>query len=452
MGLLISRFRKKKTSEEKLEDLTQNIQKIGQFLDNEEDKLRLHVRLFVIYSTIIYVFIASIFFILDPAWGYKYMLLVLVLSPLVIYLIRKLLIHYHKSKIVRYKKKIDEHRKEKQKIIENVMETEIYKDAKRILEKYDVPYSSKRLTPPRPPVPSTPIPIPKPTPSTVTPYQSSLVSTDLRRRVARDAFFNQTNQLVSVQKPTPTLVRPVIPESKGVFNKIFEKFVGDGPNDRYALICGNCSSHNGMALQEEFMYLSYRCVYCGYFNPAKKQRHVVPIVRNLIAIEGGTSDSDSSSEKHPRLQITELEDSESETKDDENLKGMGSKSNNDSDKSRRISFSNQSPLPNTVEPDENKENENVDEATAPVVEEKIQENEESLNNNGTEKTPNDCEEKKCDAESKEVENRSHNVVEKERKQDKVVEEKAEVPTDTVSPMEVDEEPSVEHVNQKMEVS
>ena len=36
------------------------------------------------------------------------------------------------------------------------------------------------------------------------------------------------------------------------------------------------SSHNGMALKEEFEYLSFRCCYCYYLNPAKKQRPFAP--------------------------------------------------------------------------------------------------------------------------------------------------------------------------------
>ena len=30
--------------------------------------------------------------------------------------------------------------------------------------------------------------------------------------------------------------------------------VGDGPGSRYALICTQCYSHNGMALKDEFEY------------------------------------------------------------------------------------------------------------------------------------------------------------------------------------------------------
>lgn len=34
-----------------------------------------------------------------------------------------------------------------------------------------------------------------------------------------------------------------------------EYLVGDGPSNRYALICKQCLSHNGMALKEEFEYV-----------------------------------------------------------------------------------------------------------------------------------------------------------------------------------------------------
>lgn len=51
-----------------------------------------------------------------------------------------------------------------------------------------------------------------------------------------------------------------------------EYLVGDGPNNRYALICQKCHSHNGMALRDEFEYISFRCAYCFHLNLAKKKR------------------------------------------------------------------------------------------------------------------------------------------------------------------------------------
>ena len=40
----------------------------------------------------------------------------------------------------------------------------------------------------------------------------------------------------------------------GLYVQVIEYLVGDGPNNRFALICSQCCSHNGMALKEEFEY------------------------------------------------------------------------------------------------------------------------------------------------------------------------------------------------------
>ena len=51
--------------------------------------------------------------------------------------------------------------------------------------------------------------------------------------------------------------------------------MGDGPNNRYALICRGCHSHNGMALRDEFEYMTFRCAYCYHVNLAPKTRPVL---------------------------------------------------------------------------------------------------------------------------------------------------------------------------------
>ena len=50
--------------------------------------------------------------------------------------------------------------------------------------------------------------------------------------------------------------RSVLPKDRGAMEKLIDFVVGDGPQNRYALICNICKSHNGMALPEEFEYLS----------------------------------------------------------------------------------------------------------------------------------------------------------------------------------------------------
>ena len=58
--------------------------------------------------------------------------------------------------------------------------------------------------------------------------------------------------------PGPPLPRPVLPRERGYLDKFVEFLVGDGPANRYALICRQCESHNGMALREEFEYIAFR--------------------------------------------------------------------------------------------------------------------------------------------------------------------------------------------------
>ncbi|CAH3196076.1 unnamed protein product, partial [Porites evermanni] len=61
-----------------------------------------------------------------------------------------------------------------------------------------------------------------------------------------------------------------------MFLQVIEYLVGDGPNNRYALICKQCCSHNGMALKDEFEFTAFRCCYCHHLNPARKQRPTAP--------------------------------------------------------------------------------------------------------------------------------------------------------------------------------
>lgn len=55
--------------------------------------------------------------------------------------------------------------------------------------------------------------------------------------------------------PGPPMPRPVLPRERGYLDRFIEYLVGDGPANRFALVCRQCESHNGMALQDEFQYL-----------------------------------------------------------------------------------------------------------------------------------------------------------------------------------------------------
>ncbi|XP_012608862.1 endoplasmic reticulum junction formation protein lunapark isoform X3 [Microcebus murinus] len=99
---------------------------------------------------------------------------------------------------------------------------------------------------------------------------------------------------MGLHPPGPPLARPILPRERGALDRIVEYLVGDGPQNRYALICQQCFSHNGMALKEEFEYIAFRCAYCFFLNPARKTRPQAPRLPEFSfekrqALEGSSS-------------------------------------------------------------------------------------------------------------------------------------------------------------------
>ncbi|PSS24578.1 protein of unknown function DUF2296 protein [Actinidia chinensis var. chinensis] len=64
----------------------------------------------------------------------------------------------------------------------------------------------------------------------------------------------------------------------GWIARIAALLVGEDPTQSYALICGNCHMHNGLARKEDFPYITYYCPHCNALN---RSNHA----------KGGVSDS-----------------------------------------------------------------------------------------------------------------------------------------------------------------
>ncbi|KAF9430001.1 hypothetical protein BGZ76_001000 [Entomortierella beljakovae] len=59
------------------------------------------------------------------------------------------------------------------------------------------------------------------------------------------------------------------------YDKIVDVIVGDeGPETKYALICGRCYAHNGLALPQEIEDIQYVCPKCNFFNPSRRKVRV----------------------------------------------------------------------------------------------------------------------------------------------------------------------------------
>lgn len=56
------------------------------------------------------------------------------------------------------------------------------------------------------------------------------------------------------------------PNNGGFIARIAALLVGEDPSQSYALICGNCHMHNGLARKEDFPYVKYFCPHCHALN------------------------------------------------------------------------------------------------------------------------------------------------------------------------------------------
>ncbi|XP_078048079.1 zinc-ribbon metal-binding protein lunapark isoform X3 [Augochlora pura] len=326
MGIILSRFRKKKTTIEILESLDSQIEEIERYGHTTEQRHKRIVGTLILYSVILYIISALIFyFCFFPASLYDqiFYMIPLLIFPILILLTKKLVTWYYKRKISENQEKLSTIQLEKKKILDEVTETETYKKAKEILLKFapdqlKMTPSSYRIPPP------TETPHRSMSPQNIA---SAPNSGELRKRV-----LTSQKQLLNVPSATPSntghvpvgmapiqatpigfqsnvrpvipvmgyrtpLPRPILARERSYLERLIDYIVGDGPSNRYALVCRQCYSHNGMSLKEEFEYFGFKCCYCNTWNPARKQKSAAPRLE-LDASTISTQDSTSNVSEH----------------------------------------------------------------------------------------------------------------------------------------------------------
>ncbi|NWT79197.1 LNP protein, partial [Lanius ludovicianus] len=306
----------KPSTVEVLEKIDKEIQTLEEFREKNQRLQKLWVGRLLLYSSLLYLFTCLIVYLwcLPDEWTARLtMTLPFFAFPLIIWCIRTLLIFFFSKRTERNNDALEDLKSQKKKILEEVMEKETYKTAKLILERFDPESSGKETELPSAGTSATPRPgqeirqrtaaqrnvsAPQPaTPKQGSPKSPLPASPNLQRetpalsglleRTAGPSL--QSNVLprrpgspatsvpgMGLHPPGPPLARPVLPRERGVMDRVIEYLVGDGPQNRYALICQQCFSHNGMALKEEFEYIAFRCAYCFFLNPARKTRPQAP--------------------------------------------------------------------------------------------------------------------------------------------------------------------------------
>ncbi|XP_040913945.1 endoplasmic reticulum junction formation protein lunapark-A isoform X1 [Toxotes jaculatrix] len=318
MGAVVSRWKAKPSTVEILEGIDKDIQILEEYSEKYQRQLKIWVGRLLLYSSLLYLvtcIVVYFWYLPEQLMGRLVLSLPFVIFPLLVWLLRKLLIIIFSRRTERNNEKLEDLKAQKKKILEEVMETETYKNAKMILERFD-PDSKKKIelesTPVAPQM--TPKPgqelrqrnvVPKTPPVVVNPASSATARPPLASgptypgrsshsapggppERSLSAIAAQQSLMrkpvtpgtpvpgVGMHPPGPPLARPVLPRERGAMDRVIEYLVGDGPQNRYALVCQQCLSHNGMALKEEFEYIAFRCAYCYFLNPARKTRPQAP--------------------------------------------------------------------------------------------------------------------------------------------------------------------------------
>ncbi|XP_037645803.1 endoplasmic reticulum junction formation protein lunapark-A isoform X1 [Sebastes umbrosus] len=318
MGAVISRWRAKPSTVEILEGIDKDIQTLEEYSEKYQKQVKIWVWRLLLYSTLLFLITCAVvysWYLPEQLMGRLILSLPFVIFPLLVWLLRKMLIIIFSRRTEKNNDNLEDLKARKRKILEEVMETETYKHAKMILERFD-PDSKRKIelesTPvgpqmtPRPGqelrqrnvIPKTP-PVamnpvsgaaarPPPASGPTYPGRSSHSAPGGPPERNLSAIAAQQSLMrrpvtpgtpvpgVGMHPPGPPLARPLVPRERGAMDRVIEYLVGDGPQNRYALICQQCLSHNGMALKEEFEYVAFRCAYCYFLNPARRTRPQAP--------------------------------------------------------------------------------------------------------------------------------------------------------------------------------
>ncbi|XP_035775361.1 endoplasmic reticulum junction formation protein lunapark-B-like [Anopheles albimanus] len=314
MGVIISRFRKEKTTLQILEGLEEKIKDLEAYTISTQARRKRFVGRFLVTSIVLYVVASLVFYFafFPPTWNERIVHSVpLLICPIIIFIVKRVLAWHYERKVRLNSNKLKDLRAEKKKILEKVMEKETYKVAVEILDKFgekshrlqtqafNATLNALRSPAPKPMPVGMPSPRPQGTPAGAMQRQLSPptagrpMGTPMTPPMIRPVNPMQTPRTApgnfmpraSVQQPFPARQSgvyrrtpfPIINHNeKSVVEKMVDYLVGDGPTNRFAMICNECFMHNGMALKEEYEFTAFRCAFCGLFNPAKKQRPVAP--------------------------------------------------------------------------------------------------------------------------------------------------------------------------------
>uniref|UniRef100_A0A674DI33 Lunapark, ER junction formation factor n=1 Tax=Salmo trutta TaxID=8032 RepID=A0A674DI33_SALTR len=300
----------KPSTVEVLEGIDKDIQACEECQEVYQKQLKLWVWRLLQYSSLLYLMasiIVYLWYLPEQMIGKVILVLPFVVFPLFVWLLRKGLLTLFKRRTEKNNEKLEDLKSQKRKMLLEVMETETYKTAKIILERFDpdsktkVPESIPSGTPmtpkpgqelrqrhvtPRPPVAVTPAAarsLLAPGATHAGPPLHSAPGGPPERILSAEAAQQSLMKRpmtpgtpvpgVGMHPPGPPLARPVLPRDRGTMDRVIEYFVGDVSPKYFVL----------WAWWFMCLVSAFRCAYCYFLNPARKTRPQAPRLSEVTA-------------------------------------------------------------------------------------------------------------------------------------------------------------------------
>ncbi|XP_066956687.1 endoplasmic reticulum junction formation protein lunapark-A-like [Macrobrachium rosenbergii] len=301
--------KKKQSTKEVLEQIQKDVLEIEEYHIHTQQRQKRLVGSLVLYSIVFYLVAAVVFyFYYFPPTLQEQLLYAtpFIVFPLVVYIFKRLLTWYYRRKISKNEQKLKSLRERKAKILEQVMETETYKVAKEILETYapDQLHRSQVI-----PFPNIELQFPwgseelDVTELVLLGVMVSLTENsklyklgrDKKRKAAIRAESRANAESVTLEDvgDDRTITPPVPPPPPPVLTPLtLPSAPVPGFHDSALSAIASLESRKEMvsaikSLMEKNNYLLYklltafRCAYCFYWNPARKQRPFAPRLETI---------------------------------------------------------------------------------------------------------------------------------------------------------------------------
>ncbi|CAI5455896.1 unnamed protein product [Caenorhabditis angaria] len=171
-------------------------------------------------------------------------------------------------------------------LLDLVKDTLKFKEAKEILDRYDIKEDDRNMTMMNRSAPASPV-INRQTKGDLNKTVIHTPKKDANKPESESPINPNASLNTTVRSPNlpprnlnPNRnagpIRPYLRQT-GAVDRLLDYFMSDGPGCRNALICSICHTHNGMAIPAEYPFISFRCFECGHFNPSKVAPQNIPI-------------------------------------------------------------------------------------------------------------------------------------------------------------------------------